>query len=109
MYTSSQVYTAGIKNIDLYFIITEVAGPVILMLSLSVVIPYVLAEAIITIAGNCHLIVHKLCDVLCRSVTSSSTHHRTNYLSIDCTDHYLRGLDLFSDQTVSEDVSKSQK
>ena len=55
MYT--QVYTAGVKNIDLYFIATEVAGPVILMLSLSVVLPYVLAEALITVPGDCHVII----------------------------------------------------
>lgn len=46
------MYAAGIKNIDLYFIITEVAGPVILFLSLSVVLPYMLAEALNTIPGK---------------------------------------------------------
>ena len=47
-----QVYTAGIKNIDLYFIITEVAGPAILILSLSVVLPYVFAEVFNMIPGK---------------------------------------------------------
>ena len=57
IYIHTQVYTAGVKNIDLYFIITEVAGPVILMLSLSVVLPYVLAEALISIPGDWRVVV----------------------------------------------------
>ena len=58
--TYTQVYTAGVKNIDMYFIITEVAGPVILMLSLSVVLPYVLAEALITIPGHSHVAIEMI-------------------------------------------------
>lgn len=49
--TLERVYTAGIKNIDLYFIITEVAGPVIVFLSILVVVPYVFAGTLIAIPG----------------------------------------------------------
>ena len=56
-----QVYAAGIKNIDLYFIITEVAGPVILFLSLSVVLPYVLAEAFSMVPGKLCCRYNRLC------------------------------------------------
>ena len=70
------MYAAGVKNIDVYFIITEVAGPVILFLSLSVVTPYVMAESLSSIPGNyCHCVMSHLfmwcvqaCHVQCSTL-----------------------------------------
>ena len=80
-----QVYAAGVKNIDLNFIITEVAGPYILILSLSVVLPYVLAQALISIPGNGHCIIDMLNYLLYSAGMSHPMQHtvvRTIYPSI---------------------------
>lgn len=43
-----QVYQAGVRNLDLTFVVKKVAWPVIMVLSLSVVVPY------IVFMGVCH-------------------------------------------------------
>lgn len=40
--TLDQVYQAGVRNLNLTFVVKEVAWPVILWLSLSIAIPYIL-------------------------------------------------------------------
>lgn len=40
--TLDQVYQAGFRNLDLTFVVKEVAWPVILGLSLSIALPYVI-------------------------------------------------------------------
>ena len=41
------------KNIDLTFIISELAAPAIMGLSLTAAIPYVLAELMTIVLGRC--------------------------------------------------------
>lgn len=40
--TLDQVYQAGVRNLNLTFVLKEVAWPVILGLSLSIVLPYIM-------------------------------------------------------------------
>ena len=46
--TLDQVYQAGVRNLNLTFVVKKVAWPVILVLSLSIVIPYII------FMGVCH-------------------------------------------------------
>ena len=46
--TLDQVYQAGVRNLDLSFVVRKVAWPVILALSLSIAIPYII------FMGVCH-------------------------------------------------------
>ena len=43
-----QVYQAGVRNLDLTFVVKRVAWPVIMVLSLSIVVPYII------FMGVCH-------------------------------------------------------
>ncbi|XP_067912318.1 E3 ubiquitin-protein ligase MARCH6 isoform X2 [Heterodontus francisci] len=46
-----QVYANGIRNIDLHFIICKLAAPVIVVLLLSLCLPYVIATGIVPLLG----------------------------------------------------------
>jgi len=47
-----------VRNIDLSFIISKLAAPAIMGLSLTAAVPYVLAELVTTVFGRCsHLAV----------------------------------------------------
>jgi uncharacterized membrane protein len=46
--TLDTVYQAGVRNLDLTFVVKKVAWPVIMVLSLAIVVPYIL------FMGVCH-------------------------------------------------------
>ena len=84
---STQMYQAGVRNLNLTFVVKEIAWPVILVLSLCIAIPYVIFMGVFPLLGMwltviywgftviywmvyCDILVvycDLLCDLLCHS------------------------------------------
>ena len=48
---STQMYQAGVRNLNLTFVVKEIAWPVILVLSLCIAIPYVTFMGVFPLLG----------------------------------------------------------
>ena len=58
LHLSTQMYQAGVRNLNLTFVVKEIAWPVILVLSLCIAIPYVTFMGIFPLLGMMY------CDIL---------------------------------------------
>lgn len=51
LHLSTQMYQAGVRNLNLTFVVKEIAWPVILVLSLCIAIPYVIFMGVFPLLG----------------------------------------------------------
>ena len=51
LHLSTQMYQAGVRNLNLTFVVKEIAWPVILVLSLCIAIPYVTFMGVFPLLG----------------------------------------------------------
>lgn len=69
LHLSTQMYQAGVRNLNLTFVVKEIAWPVILVLSLCIAIPYVTFMGVFPLLGMwvvyCGILGGVLGDICC--------------------------------------------
>ena len=70
-----QLYRGGIRNLNLIFVLKEVAWPAIVVLSLCILVPYIILMDVLPQIGELHFssVVHAYCNTCLHQIVLTCT------------------------------------